>query len=88
MKRSKYTEAQTAFILRQSEEGTAVEDVCSKAGIAIQTYYRCRKMYGGLMQSEMRRRQQLEEENRRLKMLVADLSLDRKVLQDLIRRKQ
>ncbi len=87
MKRSKFTEAQMASILRQVEEGTSVEEVCRKAGISIQTFYRWRKKYGGLMPSEMKRLKQLEEENQRLKRLVADLSLDRDMLQDVIRRK-
>lgn len=87
MKRSKFTEAQMASILRQVEEGTSVEEVCRKAGISIQTFYRWRKTYGGLMPSEMKRLKQLEEENQRLKRLVADLSLDRDMLQDVIRRK-
>ena len=87
MKKSRFTEQQMAFILRQAEEGASVEDVCRKAGISIQTYYRWRKKYGGLMPSEMRRLKQLEEENQRLKKLVADLSLDKEMLQDVIRRK-
>ena len=87
MKKSRFTEQQMAFILRQAEEGASVEDVCRKAGISIQTYYRWRKKYGGLMPSEMKRLKQLEEENQRLKKLVADLSLDKEMLQDVIRRK-
>ena len=87
MKRSKFTESQIAFILRQAEEGTAVEEVCRKAGISQQTYYRWRKKYGGLMPSEMKRLKQLDEENQRLKKLVADLSLDKAMLQDVIKRK-
>lgn len=87
MKRSKFNEQQIAFILRQAEEGTSVEEVCRKAGISIQTYYRWRKKYGGLMPSEMKRLKQLEEENGRLKRIVADLSLDKEMLQDVIRRK-
>lgn len=81
MKRSKFNEQQIAFILRQAEEGTSVEEVCRKAGISIQTYCRWRKKYGGLMPSEMKRLKQLEEENQRLKRLVADLSLDKEMLQ-------
>jgi putative transposase len=73
--------------LRQAEEGTTVEEVCRKAGISQQTYYRWRKKYGGLMPSEMKRLKQLEEENGRLKRIVADLSLDKEMLQDVIRRK-
>jgi putative transposase len=87
MKRSKFSEQQVAFILRQGEEGVAVEDICRKAGISTQTYYRWRQKYGGLMPSEMKRLKQLEEENQRLKKLVADLSLDKEMLQDVIRRK-
>ncbi len=87
MKRSQFTDQQIAFILRQAEEGTAVEEVCRKAGISIQTYYRWRKRCGGLMPSEMRRLKQLEKENVRLKRLAADLSLDKEMLQDVVRRK-
>ena len=87
MKRSKFNEQQIAFILRQAEEGTSVEEVCRKAGISVQTYYRWRNKYGGLMPSEMKRLKQLEEENGRLKRIVADLSLDKEMLQDVIRRK-
>ena len=87
MKKSRFSEQQIAFILRQAEEGTPVEEVCRKAGISEATYYRWRKKYGGLMPSEMKRLKQLEEENARLKKLVADLSLDKEMLQDVIRRK-
>ena len=83
MKRSRFSEQQIAFILHQAEEGVAVEDVCRKAGISIQTYYRWRKKYGGLMPSEMKRLRQLDEENRRLKKLVADLSLDLAMLKEV-----
>jgi putative transposase len=87
MKRSKFSEQQIAFILRQAEEGTSVEEVCRKAGVSVQTYYRWRKKYGGLMPSEMKRLKQLEEENVRLKRLVANLSLDKEMLQEVIRSK-
>ena len=87
MKKSRFSEQQIAFILRQAEEGTRVEEVCRKAGISEATYYNWRKKYGGLMPSEMKRLKQLDEENRRLKKLVADLSLDKEMLQDVIRRK-
>ena len=85
--KSRFSEQQIAFILRQAEEGTSVEEVCRKAGISEATYYNWRKKYGGLMTSEMKRLKQLDEENRRLKKLVADLSLDKEMLQDAIRRK-
>jgi putative transposase len=87
MKKSRFTDSQIAFILRQAEEGTSVEEVCRKAGISAQTYYRWRNKYGGLMPSEMKRLKQLEEENQRLRRLVADLALDKEMLQDVIRRK-
>ena len=87
MRKSKFTDAQIAFILRQAEQGTKVEEVCRKAGISQQTFYRWKKLYGGLMPSEMKRLKQLEEENSRLKRIVADLSLDKEMLQDVIRRK-
>ena len=87
MKRSKFTEAQIAFVLRQAEEGTKVEEVCRKAGNSEATFYNWRKKYGGLMPSEMKRLKQLEEENTRLKRIVADLSLDKEMLQDVIKRK-
>jgi len=87
LKRTKFSDQQIAFILRQAEEGTSVGEVCRKAGISEATYYNWRKKYGGLMPSEMKRLKQLEEENGKLKKLVADLSLDKEMLQDVIRRK-
>jgi putative transposase len=87
MKRSRFSEAQIAFVLRQAEEGTRVEEVCRKAGISPATFYAWKKKYGGLMPSEMKRLRQLEEENARLKRIVADLSLDKEMLQDVIKRK-
>lgn len=87
MKRSKFSEAQIAFVLRQAEEGTAIGEVCRKAGISEATFYNWRKRYAGLMPSEMRRLRQLEEENGKLKKLVADLSLDRAMLQDALSKK-
>ena len=87
MKKSKFTDAQIAFVLRQAEEGTAIGEVCRKAGISEATFYNWRKKYGGLMPSKMRRLKQLEEENGKLKKLVADLSLDRAMLQDVLAKK-
>jgi len=87
MKRSKFTEAQIAFILGQAEEGTAIGEVCRKAGISEATFYSWRKKYAGLMPSEMKRLRLLEDENGKLKKIVADLSLDKAMLQDVIRRK-
>ena len=86
MKRSKFSEAQVAFILRQVDEGATVGEVCRKAGISEATFYVWRKKYAGLMPSEMKRLRQLEDENARLKRIVADLSLDKEMLQDVIKR--
>jgi len=87
MKKSRFSEQQIAFILKQGDEGVAVAEVCRKAGISEATYYNWRKKYSGLMPSEMKRLKQLEDENQRLKKMVADLSLDKEMLQDVIRRK-
>ena len=86
MKASKFTEAQKAFILKQGEEGTPVAEICRKAGISQATYFNWKKRYGGLLPDEMRRLKALEDENTRLKKIVADLTLDREMLQDVIRR--
>ena len=87
MKKSKFTEEQIAFALRQVETGIRVAEICRKFGIAEQTFYRWKKKYGGLGVSELRRLKQLEEENRRLKRMVADLSLDKQMLQDVLSKK-
>jgi len=87
MKKSKFTEEQIAFALRQVETGTRVSEVCRKMGIAEATLYNWKKKYGGLGVSELRRLKQLEEENRKLKQLVADLSLDKQMLQDVVAKK-
>ena len=87
MKNSKFTEEQIAFALKQAESGTRVEEVCRKMGISQATFYAWRKKFGGLGVSELRRLRQLEEENRKLKQLVADLSLDKAMLQDVLTKK-
>ena len=87
MKTSKFTDAQKAFIIRQGDEGTPVAEICRKAGISQATYFNWKKKYSGMMPSEMRRLRELEEENNRLKRIVADLSLDKEMLQDIVRRK-
>ena len=87
MRTSKFTTEQIAFALKQAELGTSVAEVCRKMGITEQTYYRWKKKYGGLGASELRRMKQLEEENRKLKQLVADLSLDKIMLQDVLSKK-
>jgi putative transposase len=87
VKRSKFTEQQIAFGLKQAELGTPVEEVCRKMGISDATFYNWKKKYGGLGPSELRRLKQLEEENIKLKRLVADLSLDKTMLQDVLSKK-
>ena len=87
IKASKFTEAQKAFILKQGEQGTPVAEICRKAGISQATYFNWKKKYAGLLPTEMKRLKQLEDENGRLKKIVADLTLDREMLQDVIRRK-
>ncbi len=87
MKTSKYTEEQIAFAPKQAELGTPVSEAICKMGITEQTYYRWKKKYGGLGLSELRRLKRLEEENRRLKQMVADLSLDKHMPQEVLSRK-
>ncbi|MCS3509323.1 putative transposase [Achromobacter sp. JUb104] len=87
MKRSKYTEEQIAFALKQAELGTAVPEVCRKMGVSEATFYNWKKKFGGLGPSELRRLRQLEEECNRLKRLVADLWLDKAMLQDVLAKK-
>ena len=84
MKKSRYTEEQIAYALRQAETGTPVAEVIRRIGISEQTYYRWKKVYGGLGVGELRRVKQLEDENRKLKQLVADLSLDKHILQEVL----
>ena len=87
MKASKFSDAQKAFIIKQGEEGTPVAEICRKAGISQAPYFNWKKKYAGLLPTEMKRLKQLEDENGRLKKIVADLTLDREMLQDVIRRK-
>jgi len=83
----KFTEGQIVFALRQAEEGIKVAEVCRKMGISEATFYNWKKKYGGLGVSELRRLKMLEEENMKLKQIVADLSLDKQMLQDIIKKK-
>lgn len=87
MKASKFTEAQKAFILKQGEQGTRVAEICGKAGISQATYFNWKKKCGGPLPDEMRRLKALEDKNTRLKKIVTDMTLDREMLQDVIRRK-
>lgn len=87
MKKSRFTEEQIAFSLKQAELGTTVAEVCRKMGVSEATFYNWKKKYGGLGVSELRRLKQLEEENARLKRMVADLSLDKQMLQEVVQKK-
>ncbi len=87
MKKTRYTEEQIAFALKQAETGTRVEEACRKMGISEATFYNWKKKFGSMGVTELHRLLQLEEENHRLKRLVADLSLDKEMLQDVIRKK-
>lgn len=87
MKKTRYTEEQIAFALKQAETGTRVEEVCRKMGISEATFYNWKKKFGGMGVTELRRLRQLEEENQSLKRLVADLSLDKEMLQEVIKKK-
>jgi putative transposase len=87
MKASRFSDAQKAFILKQGADGMPVADICRRAGISQETYFNWKRKYDGLLPSEMRRLKQLEDENAKLRKVVADLSLDKEMLQDVIRRK-
>jgi putative transposase len=87
MKKSKFTEAQIIFALKQSETGVNVSEVCRKMGISEATFYNWKKKYGGLGVPELRRLKQLEEENSKLRSIVADLTLDKQMLQDVLKKK-
>jgi len=87
MKKKQFTEAQIAFALRQAESGTPIAEIIRKMGISEVTFYRWKKKFVGMGVSELRRLKQLEDENRRLKRLVADLTLDKQMLQDVLSKK-
>lgn len=87
MKKSKFTEAQIVFAIKQSETGVAVSEICRKMGVSEATFYNWKKKYGGLGVSELRQLRQLQEENSKLKQIVADLSLDKQMLQDVLKKK-
>jgi putative transposase len=87
MKKKQHTEAQIAFALRQAENGTPVSEITRRMGISEATFYRWKKKFEGMGVAEVRRLKQLEDENRRLKRLVADLTLDKQMLQDVLSKK-
>ena len=86
MRTSRFTEQQVVAALRQVEGGTTVQEVCRKLGVSEQTFYRWKRKYAGIGVAELRRLRQVEDENRRLKQLVADLTLDRQMLQEALRK--
>ena len=87
MPKKRFTEEQIAFALRQADSGTTVGEICRKMGVAEATFYRWKKAFAGMGVAEIRRLKQLEDENGKLKRLVADLTLDKTMLQDALRRK-
>ena len=87
MKRKRFTEEQIAYALRQAEGGSPAAEICRKLGVSEQTFYRWKKKYGGMGVAELRRLKQLEQENHKLKQIVADLTLDKHMLQDVLKKK-
>ena len=87
MKKSKFTDEQIAFTLKQAEGGTPIAEITRRLGITEATFYRWKQKYGGLLPSEVKKMRQLEEENNRLKRIVADLTLDKQMLQDIVSKK-
>ena len=87
MKKQRFSIEQITVVLQQAEQGVPVGELCRKVGISEQSFYRWKKVYGGLQPSEARELKQLREENTKLKRLVADLSLDKVMLQDIVQKK-
>ena len=87
MKKARFTQEQIAYALRQAEAGTPVEEITRKMGVSEASFNRWKKKFDGMGVAELRRMKQLEEENRKLKRLVADLSLDKAMLQDVLSKK-
>jgi len=87
MRKKTFTEEQIALALREAEGGTPVTEVCRRMGVSEQSFYRWKRKYTGMGVAELRRLKQLEEENRKLKKIVADLLLDKQMLQDVLKKK-
>ena len=87
MRKSKYSEHQIVGALKRAEAGVPVKDLCRELGVSSATFYQWRSKYGGMEASDLKRLKELEEENRRLKQMYADLSLDHEILKDIVERK-
>ncbi len=87
MRRSRFSESQIVQILKEVEGGRKVREVCREHGISDATYYQCKSKYGGMEAADIRRLKELEEENRRLKQMYADISLENRALKDVIAKK-
>ena len=87
MRKSRYSEHQIVGALKRAEQGVAVKDICRELGVSVATFYQWRSKYGGLEASDLKRIKALEEENRRLKQMYADLSLDHRLLKDVVEKK-
>ncbi len=87
MRKSKFSEHQIIGALKRSEQGVAVKDICREMGVSSATFYQWRSKYGGLEASDLKRLKDLEAENRRLKQMYADLSLDHRILKDIVEKK-
>ena len=87
MRKSRFSDEQIVYALKQAELGVPIAEVCRKYGVSEQTFYRWRARFGGLTPSEVQRLRELEQENQRLKGLVADLSLDKQILQEALKKK-
>jgi putative transposase len=87
MKRKRFTEEQITYALRQAESGTPVAEICRKLGVTEQSFYRWKRKYDAMGVAELRRLRELERENKKLKQIVADLTLDKQMLQDVLKKK-
>ena len=87
MKKSRFTEAQIVNILKEYEAGKQTKDICREYGIAVPTFYSWRQKYGGMDAQQLKELKALQEENARLKRMYADLSLDHRILKDIIEKK-